>query len=178
MTLRLFLLYLLLTVFSSKGHAAVLMPDSRMQMLDPAGNLVGNMPFNSGGEYIPGFTLHASGVEGFAYNYTLTGIHSLGIPQPGPGPATDRWLVEYVQQGFSSFTFQTEITLVQTAPNTWETSVLDLDGDGIPGSALIDGPFIGFTPNFTLITAVPVPPALVLFCSGLLGVIALFRRNL
>ena len=52
----------------------------------------------------------------------------------------------------------------------------DIDGDGTPGIGLIDGPFPGFSLNWNF-TAVPVPAAVWLFGSGLLGLIGVARRK-
>jgi hypothetical protein len=53
---------------------------------------------------------------------------------------------------------------------------VDGDGDGIPGLLMIDGSFIDFSANFSL-QAVPIPPALWLFGSGLLGLVGMARRK-
>jgi hypothetical protein len=55
-------------------------------------------------------------------------------------------------------------------------------GDGTPGSAMIDGPFLGFNANFnadlTFTPApVPVPAAAWLFGSGLLGLLGIARKR-
>ncbi|HHZ88239.1 MAG TPA: VPLPA-CTERM sorting domain-containing protein, partial [Chromatiaceae bacterium] len=53
--------------------------------------------------------------------------------------------------------------------------------DGIGGSPMIDGPFAGFSANFDItaihITNVPVPAAVWLFGSGLVGLAGIARRN-
>ena len=48
--------------------------------------------------------------------------------------------------------------------------------DGIPGFGMIDGAFLGFGANFDF-TAVPVPAAVWLFGSGLLGLVGVARRR-
>lgn len=53
---------------------------------------------------------------------------------------------------------------------------VDGDGDGTPGIVMIDGPFIGFSANFNL-QAVPIPPAVWLFGSGLLGLVGMARHK-
>lgn len=89
------------------------------------------------------------------------------------------------------------------AVTTWNTSTLCTPGDncignavsggwpltddGIAGSPMIDGPFPGLNVNFDIgsgnsltvlnISAVPVPGAVWLFGSGLLGLIGLARRK-
>jgi len=54
---------------------------------------------------------------------------------------------------------------------------LDTDGDGTPGARMVDGPFPGFSANFTPGPAVPIPAALWLFGSGLLGLVGIARRR-
>ncbi|BCO31793.1 hypothetical protein TspCOW1_18960 [Thiohalobacter sp. COW1] len=54
----------------------------------------------------------------------------------------------------------------------------DVDGDGIRGYGMVDGPFPGFSANFDMTTsAVPVPAAVWLFGSGLLGLVGVARRR-
>lgn len=52
----------------------------------------------------------------------------------------------------------------------------DWDANGIAGVAMIDGPFTGFNANFN-VNAVPVPAAVWLFGSGLLGLAGMARRK-
>ena len=63
---------------------------------------------------------------------------------------------------------------------------VDSDGDGVPGTAMITDPFPGQTPAFggtmtcadcTPPPAVPVPAAVWLFGSGLLGLVGVARRK-
>lgn len=57
-------------------------------------------------------------------------------------------------------------------------TVLDTDNDGTPGTALVGGPFPGFTMAIEGITSpVPVPAAVWLFGSGLLGLLSVARRR-
>lgn len=56
----------------------------------------------------------------------------------------------------------------------------DPDGDGILGVPMLDGPFKGFSWSYDLtITpqAVPVPPAIWLLGSGIIGLIGVGRRS-
>ena len=49
--------------------------------------------------------------------------------------------------------------------------------DGILGLGMIDGAFVGFNANFDFTTPVPVPAAVWLFGSGLLGLVGVARRR-
>ena len=62
-----------------------------------------------------------------------------------------------------------------TTPLVWD-GTLDGDANGIPGTAMTAGPFAGFEPTFTL-QAVPIPAAVWLFGSGLLGLVGVARRR-
>ena len=53
----------------------------------------------------------------------------------------------------------------------------DVDGDGVRGLGMIDGAFPGFNANFDFVAAVPVPAAVWLFGSGLLGLVGVARRK-
>ena len=71
--------------------------------------------------------------------------------------------------------------------NIWDANgdSIDVDGDGVPGLAMIDGAFVGFNANFSVNAAsyevnpavVPVPAAVWLFGSGLLGLVGVARRK-
>ena len=53
----------------------------------------------------------------------------------------------------------------------------DFDNDGILGGAMLDGAFAGFSANFNMTSAVPVPAAVWLFGSGLVGLAGVARRR-
>jgi hypothetical protein len=60
----------------------------------------------------------------------------------------------------------------------WYLMSTDGDGDGINGISIIETPFIGFSFNFNLSpAAVPVPGAIWLFGSGLVGLITFARKR-
>ena len=75
--------------------------------------------------------------------------------------------------------------------NIWDAdgNSVDIDGDGIQGWGMIDGAFIGFNANFTVdpgapvgtyagaASVIPVPAAVWLFGSGLLGLVGVARRK-
>ena len=71
--------------------------------------------------------------------------------------------------------------------NIWDAAgnSIDVDGDGVSGLGMIDGAFIGFNANFSTTgpssevnpAAVPVPAAVWLFGSGLVGLAGVARRR-
>ena len=61
-----------------------------------------------------------------------------------------------------------------TCTNYYST---DWDGDGIRGAGMINGPFPGFNANFDMSAPVPVPAAVWLFGSGLVGLVGVARRR-
>jgi len=67
----------------------------------------------------------------------------------------------------------------QTPTKVWNLASIDGNGDGIRGIPMVDGPFPGFNANFNLDTlaAVPLPAAVWLFASGLMGLFAISRRK-
>lgn len=65
--------------------------------------------------------------------------------------------------------------------NVWDVAggvytSTDVDGDGILGLGMVDGAFPGFNANFNVAT-VPVPAAVWLFGSGLVGLAGVARRR-
>ena len=63
-----------------------------------------------------------------------------------------------------------------TYTSTDVTATNPVGPDGIRGLSMIDGAFVGFNANFDF-TAVPVPAAVWLFGSGLLGLVGVARRR-
>ena len=49
--------------------------------------------------------------------------------------------------------------------------------DGVRGYGMLDGAFVGFNANFDFTTPVPVPAAVWLFGSGLMGLVGVARRR-
>jgi len=67
-------------------------------------------------------------------------------------------------------------------PGVFNVTTIDTDGNGAPGQPMTAGPFIGFSPAFSgtatvVASAVPVPAAVWLFGSGLVGLAGIARRR-
>ena len=164
-----------------------------------AGDLVlGNMLFNwSGNNGIPvSIVLDATGLfnamaaPGFGVNTTITGTGVLpasnymkkGSEQIGPAPvATTTWNTTTCSgAGMGSNPSGCLPLIADTAvPSGYTPTQV-----GIGGSPMIAGPFTGYNANFdvtsmtvTSISAVPVPAAVWLLGSGLLGLVGVARRK-
>jgi len=161
----------------------------------PGSLVLGNMGFNwSGNNGIPvsivldaaGF--FAAGGDLYTTSETITG---------GATPATDGYLFGTARTGF----YTLPIGASPMATTTWNTTTisgsptlgdnpsgtLPLSNDTIGGSPMSAGPFSGFSANFDITTAhvtsftgdpvIPVPAAVWLFGSGLLGLVGVARRR-
>ena len=80
------------------------------------------------------------------------------------------------------------LAVFQTSPGSvagdFNAVSVDSDGDGVPGTAMNNGPFEGQTPAFngymtcqSCVPEVPIPAAVWLFGSGLLGLVGVARRR-
>ena len=182
-------------LFFGSGHASAT-SISFQAIGDGAGGagplVLGNMGFSwSGTTGIPtSIVLDASGLfaafaGGLSTSDTISGTGSLA--------ATDGFLFD-----FGKFSYTLPMGPVPIATTTFNTSTipgaglgsnpsgtLPLSDDGIGGSPMISGPFPGFNANFdftelhvmSLTSTVPIPSAVWLFGSGLLGLIGIARRK-
>ena len=66
---------------------------------------------------------------------------------------------------------------VTTLGNLTTLMAIDLEGDGIRGFLMPNGPFAGFNFIMDVTIATPIPAAIWLFGSGLIGLIGLARRK-
>ncbi len=79
------------------------------------------------------------------------------------------------------------LAVFQASPTAtgFDVASVDTDGDGVPGTAMNNGPFNGQTPEFSgamtcqdcAPPAIPVPAAVWLFGSGLIGLVGVARRR-
>jgi hypothetical protein len=177
-----------------------------MQVIDPNNGLVqANMGFNWGGSNgIPvSLILDARGFFGAisqGYSDSMV-IDQDTVAGYGATPASDAMNKgKYPVGPVPMATTSLDTTLISSAPAACATDVangvangncLSLNpssetgviagDDGLGGSPMIDGPFAGFNANFDItaahITEVPVPAAVWLFGSGLVGLAGVARRR-
>jgi hypothetical protein len=110
--------------------------------------------------------------ESFAFDFGVTGTYTLPM---GPSPM--------VTTSFNTTTIGGAACTIGCNPS----GTLPLSDDGIGGNPMVAGPFPGFNANFdftsihiesfTPTSAVPVPAAVWLFGSGLMGLVGVARRR-
>lgn len=184
-----------LAVGTSAAHADSFNWTGTFLMYSPGGGNIwtdktayGTFEFTPGlGAGVPqpsvgGFTTTATPFYGYkwtAHDYTLTetiaGNVSAQIPFDWGGPSTT------TSCGVASCNIPV-VALFDFSPTgggNYLVTTLDGDNDGIPGTKMTAGPFAGFSPVFTgpAVQAVPVPAALWLFGSGLVGLASVARRK-
>ena len=177
-----------------------------MQVIDPVNSLVQvNMGFNWGGSNgIPvSLILDARGFFGAISGgfSTSTVIDQATVAGYGALPASNGMNKGKFPVGpvpMATTTLDTQLISTASAACAADVANGDANGnclglnpsselgviagdDGIGGSPMIDGPFAGFSANFDItaihITNVPVPAAVWLFGSGLVGLAGIARRN-
>lgn len=85
---------------------------------------------------------------------------------------------DFLWTNYNGLTTSSFSQLSQTLGANGDIVAIDGDGDMIKGNALIDGPFAGYTLYLEgELTAVPVPAAVWLMASGLLGLFAFARHK-
>ena len=142
----------------------------------------------------PGTATLSSPQTFFGFNWTAKGITTYAPGtytwtfDDGSGPYTYTFTVGANQVGATMlFDWSTSSNIgvvnvwdvTSSASGTTYTST-DWDGDGILGGKMINGPFAGFSANFNMVeapAAVPVPAAVWLFGSGLVGLVGVARRK-
>ena len=174
-------------VLGSGAASAVPMASASFIMLDPTGAPVGTdttvtgsigggtwsvastTPFfgltwtaHSGTTFGPG-TYSIDTIEGGIYNITV-----------GAGQVGGHILFNWGATANIDVVNVWDIGGPTTCAQAWCSS--DIDGDGIRGIGMIDGAFPGFNANFDF-TPVPIPAAVWLFGSGLLGLVGVARRR-
>ena len=142
------------------------------------------------GDVISGTNLKRDGVSIFDVESATPA--SDGLPYSSYDPLTDSYETGTLSQGPAPLAVTTLNTSTLCSPgfdcidNALSGGSLFTD-DGISGSPMIDGPFAGTSVNFDIgsgnslevlsVSSVPVPAAVWLFGSGLIGLIGLARRK-
>lgn len=139
------------------------------------------------------FTL-ASSTPFMGYNWTASGgtlygpgTYTISTVDPAPGVSGgsynftvgDGQLAGSVKFAWNITTGIDVLMVWNVATNGGNTTYTstDVDGNGIPGIAIVDGPFVGFSPAFSMVQPVPVPTATWLLGSGLMGLMGVARRR-
>ena len=137
-----------------------------------------------------------SGTASITPSVTFSGFwwtaHNISLQATGPGTVHASMLFDWATNANIPVEVDFSMTPVvcQNSPNCGMTvgdsftiTTLDSNSDGIPGIPMLSGPFAGFNAAFggtattTSVSAVPVPAAVWLFGSGLLGLVGVARRK-
>ena len=183
---------LVLLMMSGASHSAT-MTSATFTIYDDTGQIV---PFDSGPVASVTGSIGA-GVWSISSIPTFLGTPSTAHSGTTFGPGT--YAIDTIQGGIYNFTvgegqlgghilWDWSTTTDMDIVNVWDVSTVagvtsytstDIDGDGIPGIGFIDGPFatVPLSANFDFSTAVPIPAAVWLFGSGLVGLIGVARRK-
>ena len=128
-----------------------------------------NWTTHSGTTFGPG-TYSFDTIEGGVYTGVVVGAGQVG------GHILFNWGAVADIDVINVWDIGTDINGMTTYTSTDVTATNPVGPDGILGLSMIDGAFAGFNANFNL-TAVPVPAAVWLFGSGLLGLVGVARRR-
>lgn len=181
----------------SAAQAAPVAWTGAFNMYNPGGGVVDANDAGAGtSAYVTGVIDTAAGTFSlastdtfFALNWSTSGGTLFGPgtytvstvdPLPGVSGGTYTFTVGAGQMGgqidfaWGGTTGIDVVMVWNVVGNTYTSS--DWDTNGTPGAGMIDGPFPGFSANFNM-TAVPVPAAVWLFGSGLLGLVGVARRK-
>lgn len=181
-----------LTVISFNVHAAFLPAPvestvtGSLDIIDPDGLHTGAVPldFNSA---MGDFDFMYLGVPGTGYNSSFYNEGSYDFildSDPNMPPASVTMTVGPDQLGMQTYidwgvnTYDVLVVWdIATTGNLTTLTAIDMDGDGIRGFKMPNGPFQEF--NFVMDVSIetPVPAAVWLFASGLIGLVGLARRK-
>jgi len=107
----------------------------------------------------------APGVSGGDYTFTV------GAGQLGAN-------IDFAWGGTTGIDVVMVWDVIDNGDGTTSYISTDWDNNGVLGAGMIDGPFGGFSANFDMTTSeVPVPAAVWLFGSGLIGLAGIARRR-
>ena len=164
-------------------------------MYTPTGSVWGGDPALSGSMFID--LANGSGGAAITPSTPFSGYmwtaHAITMQMTGPGTATANMLFDW--NGNLNIPVMVDFSMTPNAacnPNdmscfdigdSFTIATLDGNGDGVPGYPMASGPFPGWNATFggtvtvTSVSAVPVPAAVWLFGSGLLGLVGVARRK-
>jgi hypothetical protein len=194
---------ILLATNSTITHSATYDVSGSLSVRDPLGNLVGGIDNTVYGIYddsgsttlslnttdpFQGFLWQATGAvygpgDWIFETCRLDGSTNCSFPQPiwmtvGTGQWGGHLLLDW---SYSNNIDVLNVWDVTTNPSgAIILTSTDPDGDGVLGIPMVDGPFIAFSWSYDLVLTpqpIPIPPALWLFGSGLLGLIGISRHK-
>ena len=168
------------SVVSVSAQATTFDFTGTFQMRDPGGNLMqndttllGDMDMDMGTG--AGTANIATTMPFFGFIWTA---HDITIQMTGPDTATANMLFDWSVNADIQVTVPMGVTM--NGDGSIDFITLDGNGDGIPGLPMDNGPFVSFNAAFlgtATPSAVPVPAAVWLFGSGLLGLVGVARRK-
>jgi hypothetical protein len=118
--------------------------------------------------------------------------HNITLQATGPGTVHAQMLFDWATNAniLVDVDFSMTPVVCQNFPNcgmtvgdSFSIATLDSNSDGVPGIPMTGGPFQGFNASFggtavvSSVSAVPIPAAVWLFGSGLLGLVGVARRK-
>lgn len=137
-----------------------------------------------------------SGTASISPSITFSGFwwtaHAITLQATGPGTVHAQMLFDWNTSANILVDVDFSMTPVvcanfpncgMTVGDSFTIATLDSNGDGVPGIPMTGGPFQGFNASFggtavvSSVSAVPVPAAVWLFGSGLLGLVGVARRK-
>ncbi len=134
-----------------------------------------------------------SGTASISPSVTFSGFwwtaHAITLQATGPGTVHAQMLFDWntsanilvdVDFSMTPTICVNPLNGCTTPGDTFSIATLDSNGDGVPGIPMTGGPFQGFNASFggtAVVAAVPVPAAVWLFGSGLLGLVGVARRK-
>lgn len=196
MKTRIFAMLVFSIIFSSSAHAALIglpVPSAydmtgTLEVFDASGIPLGPVPVNfdpPSGD----FTFTYLGNPGVGYDssiYTSPGTYTFMSTPDAVFPTSVElsMTVQENQIGMRTFVDWNNniydvlaVWDVSTSGNVTTLYATDMDGDGIRGYQMVSGPFAGLNVVMDATIVTPVPAAVWLFGSGLLGLAGFLRRK-
>ena len=195
MKLKSIFLFSLLSIFNINAHSAFLtfpvesgisVEGATLDILDQDGASFGAVPVDVLNPASGDFDFTYLGAYGFGYNstfYSSPGTYNFDSTPDSvfPDVVDLSMTVGTNQVGMRTFiewnaNIYDVLAVWDVTDNTYMAT--DMDGDGVRGYQMVSGPFAGLNVVLDIqISSVPVPAAVWLFGSGLLGLIGVARRK-